>query len=183
MKTIVSVLLLSVIPLNAELPHVKRIDDHIYRGRQPHRADFPELAKMGVKTVLDLRGGPIHKPRERKTVEAAGMRYISMRLSGIWAPKDEQIGRILAIMQDPAYWPIFLHCRRGDDRLGEVIACYRIAHDHWTNQQAFQEATQNGLSHFEIFMRRYIKHFDPAKAQAAAAASKNGSIAAAAPTH
>jgi tyrosine-protein phosphatase SIW14 len=147
----------------AELPHVNRVDEHISRGRQPDRADFPKLAQMGFKTVLDLRGGPIHMPREKKVVEAAGMQYISIRLSGIWAPKDEQIARILAVMEDSARWPIFVHCRRGDDRLGLAIACYRIAHDHWTNQQAYEEACHNGLSRFEPLMRRYIRHFDPSR--------------------
>jgi tyrosine-protein phosphatase SIW14 len=146
----------------AKLREFYRIDDHIYRGRQPKRSDYPTLAQMGFKTVLDLRGGPIHKPRERKQVEAAGMQYISMRLSGFWEPHDRQMAAILAVMEDPARWPIFMHCRRGDDRLGEAIACYRMVHDHWTNQQAFEEAKRDGMSRFEVLMRRYIRHFNPA---------------------
>jgi len=155
----------------AELSHVIRIDDHISRGRQPKRAEFAELARQGFKTVLDLRGGPIHKPRERKAVEAVRMHYISIRLSGIWEPKDKQIAQILSVMEDPARWPIFVHCRRGDDRLGMVVACYRVAHDHWTNQQAYQEACHDGMSRFEVLMRRYIRHFDPARLSAAAVSS------------
>ena len=156
------VIVLSV-PAQADLSHYYRVDEHIYRGRQPHRADFAEIARLGFKTVLDLRGGAIHKPREKKAVEAAGMQYISIRLSGIWEPQDEQIAKILDVMEDPARWPIFMHCRRGDDRLGLAIACYRIAHDHWTNEQAFREACDEGLSRFEPLMRRYIRHFDPSR--------------------
>ena len=154
---------------NAEISHFYRIDDHISRGRQPKRADFAVLAQKGFKTVLDLRGGPIHKPREQKAVEAAGMQYISIRLSGLWEPKDRQIAQILAVMEDPARWPIFMHCRRGDDRLGEAVACYRMAYDHWTNQQAYEEASKDGMSHFEILMRRYIRHFNPSRLPAAVA--------------
>ena len=153
----------------AEISHFYRVDEHISRGRQPKRADFAELAQKGFKTVLDLRGGAIHKPREKKAVEAVGMQYISIRLSGIWEPIDEQIAQIVAVMEDPARWPIFMHCRRGDDRLGMAIACYRIAHDHWTNQQAFAEACKDGLSRFEPLMRRYIRHFDPSRLPTASA--------------
>lgn len=149
----------------AEIHNFKRVDDHLYRGRQPNQDDFPKLAKIGIKTVLDLRGGPIHKPREKRTVEAAGMKYISIRLSGIWEPKDQQIAQILAVLQAPSLWPVFIHCRRGDDRLGMVIACYRMVQDHWTNQQALDEASHLGLSHFEVLMRRYIRNFDPARVQ------------------
>jgi tyrosine-protein phosphatase SIW14 len=144
----------------AEL-HVSRVDEHIYRGKQTGAAQFSELAGMGIKTVLDLRGGMFHKPRERKRVQAAGMRYISIRLSGIWAPKPPQIAKILAVLEDSNLWPIFVHCRRGDDRVGLVIACYRVAHDGWSNDRAYAEARRNHLSPFEIFMRRFIHNFDP----------------------
>lgn len=118
---------------------------------------------MGIKTVLDFRGGPIHKPRERKLVEAAGMKYVSIRLSGIFAPKDRQIVEILTLMEDPARAPILVHCRRGDDRVGTVIACYRMDHDHWTNKQALDEARHEGISPFEVLMKRYIRRFNPSR--------------------
>jgi protein tyrosine/serine phosphatase len=109
---------------------------------------------MGIKTVLDSRGGRFHSPRERKLVEAAGMQYVSIRLSGIWEPKKTRIVRILALLEDPARAPMFVHCRRGDDRVGLVIACYRIAHDHWTNERALKEARMDGISPLEVLMRR-----------------------------
>lgn len=50
-------------------------------------APLPELAHLGIETVLDLRGAMIHKPREGKLVQAAGMQYVGIRLSGIFPPK------------------------------------------------------------------------------------------------
>ncbi|MBZ5622691.1 MAG: hypothetical protein LAQ69_28745 [Acidobacteriia bacterium] len=52
-----------------------------------------------------------------------------------------------------------MHCRRGADRSGVVIACYRIVHDHWTNAHAMEEARQQGFSGFEVLMQCYIQHF------------------------
>ena len=149
-----------------DIPKFARVNDHIYRGHQPRKEDYPQLARKGIHTVLDLRGGPIHEPHEQHEVEAAGMHYISLRLSGIFEPHDVQIAQILAVLQDSNRWPIFIHCRRGDDRLGMVIACYRMVQDHWTNQQALDEASSLGLSHFEVLMRRYIRGFDAARIQA-----------------
>jgi tyrosine-protein phosphatase SIW14 len=164
MKLAVSTLvLLACVPSQAEIKHLSRVDEHIYRGRQPDKEGFQELARTGIKTVLDLRGGPIHKPHERKVVEADGMQYISIRLSGIFPPKYDQIASILTVLEDPARWPIFMHCRRGDDRVGLVIACYRMAHDGWTNAEALQDARRQGLNRFELLMRRYIEKFDPAR--------------------
>jgi tyrosine-protein phosphatase SIW14 len=146
---------------HAEIRQLRRVDDHVYRGKQPGKADWAELSQMGIKTVLDLRGGPFHKPRERKLVEAAGMHYISIRFSGIWEPKQQQIEQVLSVLEDPARAPVFIHCWRGDDRVGLVIACYRIDHDHWTNKQALAEAREDGISRFEILLRRYIRDFHP----------------------
>ena len=160
MKTACFALLLC---LSAAAAQISRIDDHVYRGRQPKTRDFDELAGMGIKTVLDLRGGMFHSPHERKLVEAAGMNYISIRLSGIWEPKMEQMAKILAVLEDPTREPVFVHCRRGDDRVGMVIACYRIAHDHWTNEQALKEARLDGINLLEVLMKSYIRHFDPSK--------------------
>ena len=159
-------LVLTTYPLTAAgESKVFRIDDHVFRGKQPAKAEFATIAKMGIRTVLDLRGGPIHGPRERKIVEAAGMQYISIRLSGIFPPKDKQMARILAILQDPNCTPVFVHCRRGGDRVGTVIACYRMFHDHWTNAQAMAEARKYRISPLEVLMQRYVRHFDPSRIQ------------------
>jgi hypothetical protein len=91
------------------------------------------------------------------------MRYVSIRLSGIWPPEDHQVARFLALLDDPTQGPIYVHCRRGYDRVGMVIAAYRIAHDHWTNQQALDEADGFGINRFELLMKLWIRHFDPGK--------------------
>lgn len=166
MKTIWCALVLSICAsAQGEMDHLhfRRVDDHVFGGRQPKQADFASLKQMGVKSVLDLRGGSIHRPWERKRVEAAGMQYFSVRLSGIFPPKKMQIARILALLEDPARGPFYVHCRRGYDRVGMVIASYRIAHDHWSNEQAMEEAHSFGLNRFELLMKRYIRTFDPSK--------------------
>jgi protein tyrosine/serine phosphatase len=140
-------------------PRLYRVGDNVYRGQQPTRQDVTNLARSGIRTVLDLRGALDHKGWEQQAVEAAGMRYIRLGMSGFFAPSDRQIDKILAVLKDPANGPIFVHCRRGADRSGLVIACYRISHDHWTNAQAMAEARQQGFSGLEVLMHRYIEHF------------------------
>jgi protein tyrosine/serine phosphatase len=34
------------------------------------------------------------------------------------------------MLQNKSRGPIFIHCRRGADRTGTVVALYRIEHDH-----------------------------------------------------
>ena len=138
------------------------VNDHIYRGAQPSSAGFDNLAKLGIKTVIDLREGGAQGRAERKLVEAAGMHYIHIPMAGLGAPKDEQIGTVLNLLDDSSGWPVFVHCKRGMDRTGTVIACYRVAHDHWDNRKALSEAHAYGLHWIEQGMQQYIVHFKPA---------------------
>ena len=159
---------LLAVPMYAQevRPGLYRVDNNIYRGQQPTRQDIANLASSGIRTVLDLRGVLDHKPWEQQAVEAAGMRYIRVGLSGFFAPTQHQIDKILEVLDNPALGPIFVHCRRGADRSGVVIACYRITHDHWTNAQAMEEARQQGFSRLEVLMQRYIRHFKAASLSA-----------------
>lgn len=151
-------------PIAIEAPGVHnfhQVDDHIYRGAQPTPGGFKSLAKVGVRTVIDLRGAKEQGRDERKYVEAAGMHYVSIPLAGLTAPTDQQIATAFAILNDPSAWPVFVHCKRGADRTGTVIACYRIAHDHWDNEKALREARMNGMSFIEHAMQQYVLRFHP----------------------
>jgi protein tyrosine/serine phosphatase len=138
-----SALLLFAVPAFSQEASLRlyRVDDHVYRGPQPGHEDLATLAGRGIRTVLDLRGSIDHKRWEQTAVEAAGMKYIRIGLSGVFPPSTEQMNRILRILENPALSPVFLHCRRGADRSGMVIACYRIEHDHWTNAEAMSART------------------------------------------
>jgi tyrosine-protein phosphatase SIW14 len=138
------------------IPNFHQVDVNIYRGAQPASQEFQSLAQFGIKTVLDLRDEQGHARAERKLVEAAGMRYISLPMNGLIAPTDQQISRALAVVEDIANGPVFVHCRRGADRTGTVIACYRIAHDQWRNEKALEEARTFGMSWIERGMRSYV---------------------------
>jgi protein tyrosine/serine phosphatase len=145
------------------LPNFKIVNEHILRGGQPTDDGFKKLAERGVKTVVDLREVDEHSiPHEREIVESDGMRFVSVPMRGLSAPTQEQVSEVLGLLNDSESWPVFIHCRRGADRTGTVLACYRISHDHWQNQKALEEAKTYGLSVFERAMRSFIANFKPA---------------------
>jgi protein tyrosine/serine phosphatase len=144
------------------VPDFAQVDDRIFRGHQPSREGLENLSQMGIKTLIDLRGGWIHAPREKKLVESLGMKYVSERFSGIFPPKDKQIAKLMKVLEDPDAGPIFVHCRRGADRAGVLIACYRMIHYHWTNAKALEEARKSKMSFLEVLMLRYVRNFNPA---------------------
>lgn len=145
-------------PRAAGVPNFHQVDPHIYRGGQPSERGLESLSKLGIKTVVDLREGGSHTAAERRAVEALGMMYVSIPMNGFRAPSDQQVARVLALFDTPgsAGWPVFVHCRRGADRTGTVVACYRIAHGRWDNNKALTEAKLHGMSRLERGMQAYI---------------------------
>ena len=144
------------------VPNFHQVNDHIYRGAQPTGEGFNNLAKLGVKIVIDLRregeDGDHFTQAESKAVQAAGMRYVNIPMNGIVAPRDADIAKVMQLFNGSD--PVFVHCKLGKDRTGTVVACYRIAHDQWQNQKALTEAKSIGLHWVEMGMKKYISSFN-----------------------
>ena len=143
------------------IPNFHAVNDHIYRGGQPSQEGWNSLAKLGVKTVIDLRrDGEDHDhwiKTEALAVETAGMRYVSVPMEGMATPSDEQIRKVLDVLGSGE--SVFVHCKKGKDRTGTVIACYRIEHDRWTNDRALKEAKSLGIHWVEFAMKHYISNY------------------------
>jgi tyrosine-protein phosphatase SIW14 len=140
------------------IPNFHQVNERIFRGGQPSIEGWNSLAKMGVGTIIDLRREDEHSTQEEaRAVEAAGMHYVNVPLNGVVSPPPEKIAKILALLDSPGV--VFVHCKRGADRTGAVIACYRIGHDHWDAKHALSEAKSYGMSMFQVGMKRYVKSY------------------------
>jgi tyrosine-protein phosphatase SIW14 len=144
----------------------------LYRGGAPTRVGLEELAAMHVSTIIDLREPGEGTDFEKEAVKRLGMTYINIPFRPFSAPSQEQMDQLLSLLLHDDSKRIFLHCRRGKDRTGTVIACYRMQHDGWDKRAALQEARQHGMSFTERGMRSFILDFTPAGPSALAKASK-----------
>src|SRR3954453_13044675 len=66
-------------PVPAGVGNFHQVSEHVYRGAQPTDEGFKNLAKLGVKTVIDLRLPDEHSiSAEENAVKSAGMRYVNI---------------------------------------------------------------------------------------------------------
>jgi protein tyrosine/serine phosphatase len=147
----------------------EKVSDHVYRGAQPTDEGFRSLAKLGIATVIDLQPyGDARSLAEEKAVKADGMQYVNLGMHGMETPSDATVAKVLAILESTQGGPVFVHCHRGADRTGGVIACYRIEHDHWDNTKALKEARAMGMSWYQTAIQHYVLKYQPKSAGSAA---------------
>lgn len=146
-------------------PHVAnfhQVNDRLFRGGQPSPQGLQELGAIGIKRVIDLREPGAATEFEKVQLKKLGIAYINVPFREFSAPTNDQIQAVLKLLANTDT-PTFIHCRRGKDRTGTAVACYRIQHDGWDNERALREAKMYGMSSFERSMQHYVLHFTPTK--------------------
>jgi uncharacterized protein (TIGR01244 family) len=144
----------------AGVANFHQVNQNLYRGAQPTDEGLKNLADLGVRTIVDLRHGKEHSNAEQKEAESFGLHYVSVPMEGLNAPTDQQVATFMAVLNASDEGPVFVHCREGKDRTGAVIASYRIAHDHWSNDRALQEAKTYGLHRGQHPRENFILNFE-----------------------
>ena len=152
-----------------------QMDDRFFRGAQPKENDYRQLAALGIKTVIDLQNEPTDY--EKRDVEALGMKYVNIPMSGKDYPETNKIDEFLKLVDDPATGKFYVHCAGGRHRTGIMGAVYRFNHDHWTYDQAFAEMknydfySSGGHGKQLDFIQDYWKQFQAKNVNATLAAT------------
>ncbi|HWT03997.1 MAG TPA: tyrosine-protein phosphatase [Pyrinomonadaceae bacterium] len=155
-------------PRQRELPNFHQVNGRLYRGGQPREGGFTELAARGVNTVINLRDDDEREAAEEGEARAAGLRYFNVPFGRLGRPEDEQIERVLALIDAPENGVVFVHCAKGRDRTGTVVAVYRITRDRWTGERAKEEAEHYGMKFWQLGMKDYIEDYYRKQADAGA---------------
>lgn len=143
------------------IPNAGKISESLYRGAQPHEKGLPELKKLGITTIVDLRSENRERVEwERRRAEALGMRFVHIPVGGWNAPSDEQVAQFLRLFREDPQQKIFVHCHLGDDRTGVFVAAYRMALEKWPAEQAEKEMYYFGFNGFwHPVMKSFIRDF------------------------
>ena len=141
------------------LPNFEKVNDNLYRGAEPKERGIAELKKLGVRTVIDMGNGTEDSVNERRWVEGAGMKYVNIHLHNWLKSKPEDIDAILKEVESRENFPVFLHCKRGSDRTGTVVAIYRMKNDGWLPKQAMEEAKKFGFGWWQFWMKDFVNDY------------------------
>jgi tyrosine-protein phosphatase SIW14 len=137
-----------------------KVNEHLYRGAQPHLTDLFELKKLGITTIIDLRAeSSALADLERIRAELLGMRFLRIPIGGFSTPDNSDLAQFFRVLSDSPPQTIFIHCEFGEDRTGVMIASYRIVFEHWSADQALSEMIAFGFNRWAhrsmaVFIRK-----------------------------
>src|SRR5262245_45556525 len=144
-----------------DIPRFGMVTEGLYRGGQPTEKGFQLLRDKGVRTVINLRA---EDNSEESIVEKLGMNYVQIPVDEIqpWSQiPPGAIAKYFELVNNPASYPIFFHCRRGADRTGALAAFYRMALQGWSAEEAYNEARDVGMRWYFGRLKSQIFDFHP----------------------
>jgi tyrosine-protein phosphatase SIW14 len=149
-------------------------DGVLYRSGQFSVAGLRRAVyEYGIKTVVTMRysENPDNPPPDlaeeefckRELINHYRIRYRPWWASDGTVPAEKNVQTFLAIMRNPANYPVLVHCFAGIHRTGAFCAIYRMEFDHWSNAQAIQEMRNLGYTDDHMDVQAYLENYRPGR--------------------
>lgn len=131
--------------LEKEIPNFRQVSDGLFRGGRPSPQGLLQLHEAGIKTIINLESNLRAVSEEARTVAPLAMQFLSVPLRSLSTPKEADVKKVLDVLNNPANYPIFIHCLHGQDRTGLMVGLFRVFSQGWPKKQAYAEMLQNGF--------------------------------------
>jgi uncharacterized protein (TIGR01244 family) len=142
-----------------------RIATDVWRSAQPAPRDIRRMARMGIRTIINLRGerdcGAYRL--QMAACRKHGIRVEELIVKSRAAPTREQVHEARALFAKVER-PMLLHCKSGADRAGLASTLYLILHEGLPVEQAVAQLSAR-FGHFkqadtgiiDAFFQRYLE--------------------------
>ncbi len=129
----------------------EKVSEGVFRGPHPGETELKELSGMGIKTVLSLEDDPSVVAEEGKACRSLNIGFVNVPLSEVTPPSPDALKQAVNIIQEYRGRGIYIHCRRGIDRTGYVIAAFRMLVEKCDLDRAYKECCDHGHSKLIYF--------------------------------
>jgi uncharacterized protein (TIGR01244 family) len=123
-------------------------------GGQPTPAQLETLAGLGYGTIVNLRSPQEKGQTDPAAVEALGMRYVSLPITGADSLSEQNANELAAIL-DEANGPVVVHCASGN-RVGALFALEAYYVDGKTPDEALAIGKAAGVTRLEPVVKQKL---------------------------
>jgi protein tyrosine/serine phosphatase len=111
----------------------------LYRGGAPSADDLQLLQALGVTKIVDLRREDLGKRRaEHAAARQLGIHYVEYPFYGVFGTDTAFLDRLVAELDTGGQGAVYVHCSSGRDRTSLAVALYRVVHDGWSADLAWE---------------------------------------------
>ncbi len=143
-------------PPAEDLGNFGKVDETLWRGARPTEKGLAQLKSMGVKTIVNFENDKKAVESEAAWCKANGVTFVSIPLSVITPPKVSKVNEFLALANDQASRPLYFHCMQGRDRTGTAAFAYRVSHDGWDYDRAYEEMKSYKFHTYLVGLRGFL---------------------------
>lgn len=126
----------------------------VYRSAWVDSDVFAELIpRYHIKTVVNLcypgEMGDERSAAQREAVARAGAKLIELPFppNDSWDLNYASVGEMERILDDPANYPIWIHCQHGRERTVKALAMYDMRERHLSAQDSLLKMPLFGMPH------------------------------------
>lgn len=140
--------------------NIYKVTDYLYRSGQPTAEEMKNLERMGIKTIINLSA----YDSDSDEVRGTGLHVEELSVKP-WHIEDEDVVRVLRIIRKRENGPFLIHCWKGSDRVGVMVAMFRIIEQGWTKEEAIREMVEGGYGYNRVWINilEYVKRVDVEK--------------------
>jgi len=139
-----------------EIPNARQPIPGVLAGGQPTREQFEDLAKVGYRTVVNLRSLAEEGAwDEADQVEGLGMAFLHLPIQGPEDLSRQNTATLANVLNDPESYPVLIHCKSGN-RVGALLALKAAWLDNATLDEAMQLGLEAGMTRLEPATRKLI---------------------------
>jgi len=146
------------------LKHFDSVDDGVYKGSRPKSdADYRFLQSLHIQYIVDLQAFPFLSHSEERKAKKYGITVLAGTMNASpFSPTEKHVDKILVILRDARYHPVYFHCKLGRDRTAVIAALYKMYFQGMSEPQAMQYLHEIGygfkLGWLRSGLTRYLRN-------------------------
>jgi protein-tyrosine phosphatase len=162
-----------------------------YRSGQMTAAGFTDTVRqLGIRMIINVQDDypdpdlQLHfltsdTIKESELCRQLGVQYVWLApdlqpRDTPGGPRPKAIADFLALMDDPANYPVLLHCKAGLHRTGVLTAVWRMEYQGWSHAAAYRELKAHGFGEWagtaaNEYVAQYVLEYQPRRARPATA--------------
>lgn len=138
-------------------------ENQLYRGGMLVGSEnYDNLKEFGVKTVINLKieDSAIEFVSEQNALLKRNILLYYIPMPNVAAPSIVQAMEFLTYVYDVYTKPVFVHCHRGADRTGVMVAIFRITQGYTAAKALLEAQKYNMASNIHVDKVNFVYDFE-----------------------